>query len=267
MYAKTAAGWAVEGRLANGVAGVVIDGDRVAIDGDRDVLVFDRAGGAWPLTATVRPHAVAAAAYFAGPLALRGNVLAVGDEMNQGAGAFSGAAYTFTKATSSSSPDCARSVPVPVRIPGTGTGCVASGSGAAKCPFMKPGTSTVAGMTPYGAIAFPFAWMDVIDGDEIVTTIELSNVAPRRQGTTPTLGVTMYASQPGYLQMGQTMKVSFSLALCSRTVTIDGTVTFDTITDAGRAPRVGGSISIEGNGWNVKGTFHADAACTSSSSH
>jgi len=191
----------------------------------------------------------------------------VGNSVNQGNGAFAGAAYTFTKTATSSSPDCALSATGTARIEGAGTGCVEPGTGTAKCPYMAPGASTVTGTTPDGAISLPFAWADAVAGFDDYATVVLSDVAPRRDGTSPTLSFTMYGGATGSVQTGQPIPASFSLTLCSRTVTVDGVVTLDASGDAGQERgRLAGSIAIQHDGWSVKGTFRT-VFCSWSSSH
>jgi hypothetical protein len=252
IYAKGATNWAIEARLGTGPATPVIDGSRLAMGvGSDGIGLFERQNGTWPMTMTVKAHDVSATPNIGSPLALHGDVLAVGDQLNIGNGPNAGAAYTFTKTTSSSAPDCSLSAIGPPRIEGAGTGCVEPGTGMAMCPYIAPGTSTVAGTTPYGAVSFPFAWADVVSGEGSSTTIEVSDVAPRRTGTSPMLGFRLGVA--GDPPTAQPIPATFSLTLCSRTVTVDGQVTFDAIDEEGSS--LAGSITIDHDGWNVRGRF------------
>lgn len=268
VYSSGGAGWTLEAQLGGGSSiEAAMDGTRILVSTGETVQLFEQSGSTWPLIQTIMPHDVAAVGLpVYGLVALLGDVFAVGAPGTGGNGVGAGAVYTYVKATASSSPDCASSANGPARIEGAGTGCVEPGSGVALCPYVPAGTSTVAGMTPFGAIAFPFAWTDFADGFSPSTTLELSSVAPRRQGTSPRLAFTLsgFSDVP---PIGQPMPTSFDLELCTRSVTVDGVIQFDVALDgAGNAVPLSGSIVIDHDGWAVKGSFHTDTLCAGFSS-
>src|SRR5262249_53344056 len=120
------------------------------------------------------------------------------------------------------------------------------------------------GSTPYGAIAMPFAWTEWARGEDLNIRLALSSIAPRRDGTSPVLLMTV----PPYnaMQPGTDIAVTGSLELCTRSKTVSGTLRLDqpAIDQGDSALPLAGSLSIDGEGWSVHGTFRTDFLCSGS---
>jgi hypothetical protein len=257
VYTNGSGGWTLEARLSASGA-TALDGSRVGVQTEQGVTLFDRAGGAWRSVQTITQHDVSATFNSDGPIALRGQVVVVGAPYNTGNRARAGAVYSYAPALPSSAPDCAGLTVGPPRIEGAGTGCLDPGTGVAACPFAEPGTSTVSGTTPYGAVAFPFAWTHEVNGATRASTLVVSAVAPQRAGSSPKLRFTLPTfSEP---PVGRDIPVSFDLELCTRSVAVDGFVRLDA---SAIGPLVG-SMSIQKDGWALTGSFSTKEICSSS---